>query len=88
MNRRSVAVTAVGVLAGVGALMLGGCSNQTIRDLEGVPIQNMDKAEIYANVDEFANVVRGCIDGVAFAFTTRDYQAITRVPEWDSWCAG
>lgn len=74
-------------LAGVAALSITSCSNQTVRDLEGVPVKEPDKAEIYLNVDKFANVARECIDGVAFAFTTREYEPILRVPEWDDWCA-
>jgi hypothetical protein len=69
------------------AAVLAGCSNQTVRDLEGVPVREPDKSEIYVNVDQFANVARECIDGVAFAFTSRDYAPILRVPEWDDWCA-
>ena len=67
--------------------VLVGCSNQTTRDLEGVPAKEPDKAEVYINVDEFPNVARECIDGVAFAFTTKDYLPLMRVPEWDDWCA-
>ena len=75
------------VFAAVGAAVLlsaGSCSQQQVRDLEDVPAQDPEKTEIYNNVDGYANVVRACIDGVAFAFTTRDYQAITRIPEWDA----
>jgi hypothetical protein len=69
--------------AGMIVMALAGCS-QTTRDLEDVPIDDPDKIEMYANVDSFPNVVRLCIDGVAFATTTRDYEPIMRVPEWDA----
>ena len=68
----------------LGVLGLSGCEGQQVRDLEGVPIRQPDKAEIYANVDQYPNITRICIDGVAFATTTRDYQPVMRVPEWDS----
>lgn len=56
------------------------------RDLEGVVIQNPQKAEIYANINKHPNVVRLCIDGIAFYTTSRPPKAIDRVPEWDAWC--
>lgn len=70
------------------AILLAGCSNQTVRDLEGVPISEPDKAEVVVNIDQFPNINRICIDGVAFATTTREAAgAIMRVPEWDGpWC--
>lgn len=79
MKKKMIALTAVSAFA------LAGCSNQVVRDLEGVPVKDPDKAELYVNVDEFPNINRVCIDGVAFATTTRDAQAaIFRVPEWDA----
>lgn len=70
-------------------LVLSGCGSSR-RDLNGVPNQDPAKAEMYANVDGYPNVVRICIDGVAFATTTRpDMGSIMRVPEWDkSFCGG
>jgi len=56
------------------------------RDLENVPLREPQKAEIYAGIDGHPNIARQCIDGVAFATTTRDYNSIMRVPEWDAWC--
>lgn len=70
------------------ALALTGCGSSR-RDLEGIPNKNPEKAELYSNVDGYPNVVRLCIDHVAFATTTRDTSpaAIFRVPEWDvSFC--
>lgn len=79
----------IGGLAVLLAFLVSGCGpNQTTRDLEGVPAKEPQKAEVYVNVDKYGNVARLCIDGVAFATTTRDYQALMRVPEWDkTWCA-
>lgn len=75
-------------LAGAAALTLAtaGCGDSGFRDLEGVPSRDPDKAETYNNVDGYPNVVRICIDKVAFATTTRDNSpgAIFRVPEWDA----
>jgi hypothetical protein len=75
--RRAVTAMVLG-----SSLLLTGC--QQLRDLEGVPIKEPQRAEVYANLDEYANIVRICIDGVAFAMTTRDHDPLTRVPEWDS----
>lgn len=66
-------------------LALAGCGANE-RDLEGVHIKNPAKAEIYANLDQHPNIVRLCIDGVALMTTTRDLNAVQRVPEWDAWC--
>lgn len=56
------------------------------RDLEGVKLKNPAKAELYANVNNHPNIARFCIDGVAFATTTREWEPVIRVPEWDAWC--
>lgn len=53
-----------------------------------MPAKDPDKIELYLNIDQYPNVVRLCIGGVAFATTTRDFTALVRVPEWDrTWCA-
>lgn len=74
-------------LAVTAVLALTGCGSSR-RDLNGVPNRDPDKAEMYSNVDGYPNVVRICIDKVAFATTTRDAQgSMMRVPEWDvSFC--
>jgi hypothetical protein len=76
--------------AGLIALFLAGC-NQTVRDLEDVPIQDPQKIELYSNVDQYANIVAICINGEGFVSTTRDYEAIEHIPQWsavnDGWCA-
>jgi hypothetical protein len=78
-----------GGLALILTLALTGCTGNSRRDLEGIPNKEPEKAEMYANIDGYPNVVRLCIDHVAFATTTRDSSpaAIFRVPEWDvSFC--
>lgn len=80
------------IVAAASVLLLAGCSNQTVRDLEGVPAQDPEKVELFVNVDLFPNVVALCIHGAGFAATTRDASAaaLQRVPEWDAsadgWC--
>lgn len=78
------------VAVGIGAsiLVIGvGCSSNNFRDVEGVKSRKPDKIENYNNMDSHPNVGRICIDGVAFFTTTRQYDSIGRVPEWDRWCA-
>jgi hypothetical protein len=71
------------LLVSVAAVVaLSGC-NETIHDLEGVKSKDPQNSEIYTNVDGHPNLVRFCIDKVAFVTTTRDHSAVTRVPEWD-----
>ena len=77
--KRFIAAGAVVVAAGAG------CSSTT-QDLEGIDAKNPDKTEVYQQPDQFPNVGRTCIDGVAFFISTRDYEPIERVPEWDDWC--
>ena len=68
---------------------LAGCANQTVRDLEDIPVSDPDSVELFTNIDEYPNIVRVCIDGVAFATTTREAQAaIFLVPEWNDECGG
>jgi hypothetical protein len=76
------------LVAALAAVSAAGCGSSR-RDLNGVVNKNPDKAEMYANVDGYPNIVRICIDKVAFATTTRDNSpaALIRVPEWDvSFC--
>lgn len=73
-------------LAGL-AIVAGACGpGNNFRDVEGVRSQDPDLVENYNNMDQHPNIGKVCIDGVAFATTTRDYTAIQRVPEWDKTC--
>lgn len=92
MTRRRVVL---GVLsaAALTLTVAAGCSNQTIRDLEGVNVTDPDKARLVTNIDLFPNINAICINGAGFATTTRDQAgAVIRVEEWDAskggWCAG
>ena len=79
------------VLAAVALAALGtACTpGNNFRDVEGVPSKNPDLIEAYNNLDGHPNIAKVCIDGVAFATTTRDAQAaIQRVPDWDETCPG
>jgi len=78
----------IGALVGSGLLLvaLAGCGDNR-RDLNGVTSKDPDKYELYTNIDTHPNILRLCIDGVAFATTSRQYgDAMLRVPEWDAWC--
>ena len=75
------------VAAGAIALSVGACNRDNFRDLEGVKSQEPDQVELYSNVDRHPNIVKVCIDGVAFATTTREgNSAIMRVDDWDRTC--
>lgn len=78
-----VAVAALGV-------SLVACSpGNNFRDLEGIESQKPDLVEVYSNVDQHPNIAKVCIDGVAFATTTREgNSAIMRVEAWDRSCPG
>ncbi len=72
----------------VALVVLSACSQQQLRDVEDVPVHDPDKVELIGNVDDYPNIVRLCIDGVAFGTTTRNYDPVFRVPEWDdTFCA-
>lgn len=91
--KRSWKVAAAGASLVAGALLLSGCSNQTVRDLEGVPVTDPDKVRLVTSVDLFPNVIAMCIEGAGFAATTRDNSAaaLQHIDEWDAanggWCA-
>lgn len=71
------------------AATLGACGpGNNFRDVEGVKSQDPDSVENFNNMDGHPNMGKICIDGVAFLSTTRDYDAVTRVPEWDRTCPG
>jgi hypothetical protein len=81
-------------LAGLGATVIAtagivaGCAgNPQLDDLRNTTVQYPNYAVTYMNVDSFPNVTEICINGVAFATTTRDYTAILRIPQWDAFCA-
>jgi hypothetical protein len=78
INRRGLGL-AVAVLA------LTGCAQEY--DYEDAPVRDPDESVIFTNVDGHPNLVRVCIDGVAFATTSREYEPVLRVPEWDEHCA-
>lgn len=88
MTRRRAAVAALALVA---ALSLSACGQapweDSLRDLEGVEFVDPEGVTAWNNVDQHPNIVRLCLDGVAFATTTREWQPVTRVPEWDAACA-
>ena len=47
-----------------------------------------DSIEVFQNVQLHPNLARICIDGIAFLTTTRDFDAVERIPEWDHICEG
>lgn len=59
----------------------------SLRDYEDATVVDPGSITLYNNVDKHPNIARVCADGVAFATTTRDYEPLTRVPEWDEFCA-
>jgi hypothetical protein len=57
---------------------------------EGAPpdrIGDVDYIEVFRNADDFPNVARICVEGIAFASTSSGGPSLLRVPEWDSMCA-
>jgi hypothetical protein len=90
------------VLGGlVPVLLLAGCSDQ-LGDrggAEGAPpdrIGDVDYVEVFRNADNFPNIARICVDGLAFAGTSSGLRgedavanpSLLRIPEWDAHCAG
>ncbi len=79
----------IALLVAGAALVLSACGpGNNFRDVEGVKSQDPDLVENYNNMDAHPNMGKVCIDGVAFLSTTRDYDSVTRVPEWDRTCPG
>lgn len=87
MTSRRLLVPALVLTAGAA---FAACSpGNNFRDVKGVSSQDPDLIESYNNLDGHPNIAKVCIDGVAFATTTRDAQAaIQRVQDWDSTCPG
>ena len=82
---RLAAITIVLTGAAVGACSPG----NNFRDVEGVDSQEPDSIEVFSNVDKHPNIAKVCIDGVAFATTSREgNSAIMRVESWDRTCEG
>lgn len=77
---------AMAVSLAIAAAMAAGCSNQ-LNDLGGIGQAKPDYVLTYLNVADFPNITMVCIHGIGFATITRQYNALTRVPEWDAFCA-
>jgi len=82
-------------------LLLTGCSESPqLGDRggkENAPvdkISDVDYVEVFRNADNFPNVARICVEGLAFAATSSGRRgedavanpALLRVPEWDTVC--
>jgi hypothetical protein len=88
MNKITKALTVAALVAAGVLTSAESCDNQTA-DKKGVIFHDPQKIEGYKNVDQHPNIVRLCIDGVAFYTTTRtNGEFMGRVPEWDTWCKG
>ncbi|GAB2470843.1 hypothetical protein GCM10027187_43640 [Streptosporangium sandarakinum] len=86
--------------AALAVLLLAGCSDQ-LGDRggkNGAPpdrIGDVDYVEVFRNADNFPNIARICVEGLAFASTSSGSRgedgvanpALIRVPEWDAGCA-
>lgn len=97
--------TQVAVAAAAAAVLLGAtaCEQDTSKADLGEPkvegriapedyvSKAPDKVTVYINVDDHPNIVRLCIDGLAFRTVSAKYvslntPAVERVPEWDGGC--
>lgn len=77
------------IAIGFALAVLGACSpGNNFRDVEGVKSERPQLIQNFNNLDKHPNIAKVCIDGVAFLTTTRQYDAVTRVPEWDRTCPG
>src|SRR5271154_3241151 len=85
MRNRYKVGAGIAVLATAG--IVAGCTSPQLNDLRNSPTQYPNYSTTYINVDGFPNVTELCINGVAFATTTRDYTSIMRIPQWDAFCA-
>jgi hypothetical protein len=85
MMSKRTRLIAAGVLAA--SALTAGCSSPQLKDLGGTGQANPDYIITYLNVSEFPNITLVCIKGVGFATTTRDYEPLTRIPQWDAFCA-
>lgn len=85
MSYRKWAVAAIAVAA----LGVAGCNDANQKDVKNVPptLPTSGEIKVFANIDQHANFVRVCADGIAFITTTRDAMPINRLPEWDWTCA-
>jgi len=94
-------VSAGWTAAVLAALLLTGCSSDQLGDRGGnedaAPdkVGDVDYVEVFRNADNFPNVARICVEGLAFASTSSGKRgekgvanpALLRIPEWDATCA-
>lgn len=95
---RSAAAGWAGLVLGV--FLLAGCSADQLGDRGGREgaqpdkVGDVDYVEVFRNADNFPNIARICIEGLAFASTSSGVRgesgvadpALLRVPEWDAKC--
>lgn len=68
-------------------LAASSCDSANSHDVTGISYVQPDSTTVWANIDQHPNVARVCLDGLAFATTSRDgYAADQRVVEWDKFC--
>ena len=85
---RNTRLAALGAAAVITAGIVAGCAgNPQLDDLRNTSVLYPNYAVTFMNVSNFPNVTELCINGIAFATTTRDYNAILRIPQWDAFCA-
>jgi hypothetical protein len=85
--RSQYGLIGLGVATFATAAIVAGCASPQLDDLRNTSVQYPNYAVTWMNVSQFPNVTELCINGVAFATTTRDYNAIMRIPQWDAFCA-
>jgi hypothetical protein len=60
---------------------------KSLKDLEGVQVNDPGFVKLYNNVDKHPNIVVLCANGFGFWTTTRpDFAAAQRLPEMDAQC--
>jgi hypothetical protein len=87
MRKRNLTITGIALVGIAAAGIVAGCTSPQLNDLRNSPSVYPNYSTTYVNVDGFPNVTELCINGVAFATTTRDLNSIMRIPEWDAFCA-
>ena len=76
------------VLAASLAIAASACTppwEGSIRDLENAEVRDADVV-VYNNINRHPNIARVCTDGVAWVTTSRDFDSLERMEEWDELC--
>jgi hypothetical protein len=83
--RKLVVIAVLAGALGFGAVACTPPWEGSIRDLEDAEVRDAD-VTVYNNINRHPNIARVCTDGVAWVTTSREFDSLERMEDWDELC--